>query len=84
MLGVALQVRSGFEDFATRQQVEDAVRLLMSEQKGQALRNNVVQLRDIVKRGLSEFGSFERNMKALVEKLHHLMDVSDYNLAKGE
>ena len=84
MVGVALKVRCGFEDFGTRQQVEDAVRLLMSEEKGQALRNNVVQLRDVIKRGLSESGSCERNMKAFVEKLHHLMDVRDYNLAKGE
>lgn len=75
MVGVALRVRDGFEEFATRQQVENAVRLLMSEQKSQALKNNVVQLRDILKRGLSESGSSERNMKAFAEKLHHPMDV---------
>lgn len=75
MVGVALKVHDGFEDFFTRQQVENAVRLLMSDQKGQALKNNVVQLRDTLKRGLSEYGSSERNMKEFAKKLHHLMEV---------
>lgn len=63
MVGVALRVQDGFEDFITRQQVENAIRLLMSDQKGRALTNNVVQLRDTLKQGLSESGSSERNMK---------------------
>lgn len=75
MVGVALRVHDGFEDFTTRQQVENAVRLLMSEQKSQALKNNLAQLRNILKSGLSESGSSERNMKAFAEKLHHPMDV---------
>ena len=72
--GAALKVRKGFEDFATREQVEDAVRLLMCKDKGQALRSNVSRLYELLHKGAAESGSTSRNIKAFTEKLHRWND----------
>jgi len=68
--GAALKVRSGFETFATRDQVERAVRLLMCEDEGQVVRKNVMRLNEVlIQKGAAGSGSSSRNIKPFAEKL---------------
>ncbi|KAG0625760.1 hypothetical protein M758_2G079300 [Ceratodon purpureus] len=67
--GAALQVRSGFEDFATKEQVENAVRPLMCKDEGQGVRSNVSRLKELLQRGGAESGYHSTNMKVFIEKL---------------
>ena len=47
----------GFEEFAARDQVEDAVRLLMCKDEGQVVRKNVSRLKEVLDKGAAESGS---------------------------
>ncbi|KAG0586461.1 hypothetical protein KC19_2G092000 [Ceratodon purpureus] len=67
--GATLQVRSGFEDFATREQVANAVRLLMCKDKGQDVRSNVSRLKELLQRGAAESEYHSTNIKVFIEKL---------------
>lgn len=68
--GAALKVRNGFEKFATREQVENAVRRLMCGDERQVLKKNVLRLHELfIQKGAGASGSSSRNIQAFADKL---------------
>ncbi|KAJ7247844.1 hypothetical protein O6H91_Y426300 [Diphasiastrum complanatum] len=68
-LKVAIQLKNRENENLHKEDVEEAVRILMEGEQGKAMKNNVRQLRDITRSSLKEGGSSYTNLQAFVQEL---------------